>query len=228
MQSRYAGVIGLLCIVMLWPLQSSAKDTIDLNSLIRETQQMSQSPDEMTMVWWLPEEFWLSSLSQDASVSPEMMEQFLATIRPYLMLAVLDGTIGAFGGVTYRAEDALRQSTRLRDASGETYTVLPADEIDADTTNLLAMMKPVLVNMLGALGQNMHFVLFRSSDGDRIADARKPGSFEVVVDDKVFGYRLPLGSVLPPRFDPKTGEQFPGNYRYSPFTGTKLTTREPN
>ena len=50
---------------------------------------------------------------------------------------------------------------------------------------------------------------------------------EVTVAEKVFRYRLPLGSVLPPRFDPNTEETFPGNYNYSPFTGAKLTTHLP-
>ena len=31
---------------------------VDLNALIQETQKMSQKADEMTLVWWIPEEFW--------------------------------------------------------------------------------------------------------------------------------------------------------------------------
>ena len=41
-------------------------------------------------------------------------------------------------------------------------------------------------------------------------------------------YRLPLGSLFPPAVDPKTGESFPGNYHFNPFTGDKLTPSAPD
>jgi hypothetical protein len=38
-------------------------------------------------------------------------------------------------------------------------------------------------------------------------------------------YRLPIGSILPPALDPKTGESFPGSYHFNPYTGGKLVPR---
>ena len=34
--------------------------------------------------------------------------------------------------------------------------------------------------------------------------------------------KFPLGSLLKPRIDPVSGESFPGNYGYNPYTGVKL------
>jgi hypothetical protein len=203
---------------------SYGQDRIDLQMLVQETQKMSQDSKEMTLVWWLPEQFWLASLAQHPTVSKAMTDQFVETIRPYTMIAVIDGKMGAFGGVTYTSEATVRTNTKLEDAVGRSYAPLREDKVDADTKNLMQMMKPVLVNMLGPMGQNMHFILFQSKDkGDRsIADAKRDGSFKVIVGSKEFKFRLPLGSVLPPKYDPKTGEKFPGNYNYNPFTGSKL------
>jgi hypothetical protein len=74
------------------------------------------------------------------------------------------------------------------------------------------------------MGQNMHFILFPAKDnkGKAIADATKEGSFKVIVGSEEFNFHLPLGSVMSPKYDPKTGEKFPGNYKYNPFTGTEL------
>ena len=64
------------------------------------------------------------------------------------------------------------------------------------------MMKPIFVNMLGPMGQNMHFFLFPAKDksGNLIADAKNEGSFTVKLADRPFKWRLPLGSILPRRF----------------------------
>lgn len=43
------------------------------------------------------------------------------------------------------------------------------------------------------------------------------------VNDQALRYHLPLGSVLPAVVDPRTGDSFPGNYHFNPFTGEKLT-----
>ena len=37
-----------------------------------------------------------------------------------------------------------------------------------------------------------------------------------------FRYHLPLGSILPAVVDAHSGESFPGNYHFNPFTGDKL------
>jgi hypothetical protein len=43
------------------------------------------------------------------------------------------------------------------------------------------------------------------------------------IGPKIFRYRLPLGSFLDPAVDVKTGETFPGNYHFNPFTGSPLS-----
>ena len=62
------------------------------------------------------------------------------------------------------------------------------DEVDADVKNLLSMIKPVIVNMLGPLGQNMHFLLFpaKNKSGRNIAEAKKEGAFSVKLGEREF------------------------------------------
>jgi hypothetical protein len=118
----------------------------------------------------------------------------------------------------------------LKDGTGVNYVPLGESSIDPDMKNLLQGLKPVVANMVGPLGQNTHFVLFpsKSNDGRLIADPRSNGMFWVFLAGKEFRYRLPLGSILSPKYDPGTGETFPGNYNFNPFTGTKLGTESPN
>jgi hypothetical protein len=223
-----AVIIGLSILVLAG--RSYGQGNIDLQALIHETQKVSQAPSQLTLVWWLPEQFWQASLGQDPNASKAQVDQLLNTIRPYTMIAVVDGRMGAFGGVTYRSEEAIRTSVTIRDAKGLSYAPLSESAIDPNMKNLLQMLRPVIVNMLGPMGQNMHFLLFqsRSKDGRLVADPTGKGILSVLFAGKEFKYRLPLGSVLPPKYDPETEERFPGNYNYNPFTGSKLVTEPSN
>lgn len=213
----------LMVLCLLSPNGLNAQAPLDLTAIIHETQRMSQAPDEVTLVWWLPEQFWQASLAQDPKVGKAQVEQILQTVRPYTMIAVVDGKMGAFGGLTYRSEEAVRTSILLKDDSGETYLPLSESAIDPDARNLLQIMRPLIGNILGPLGQNLHFVLFQGKPGRAVADPEKPGSLRVLLGEKEMQYRLPLGSVLPPKYDARTRERFPGNYNFNPYTGTPLS-----
>ena len=167
---------------------------IDPVALIQETQRMSQKTGEVTMVWWIPEELWAASLAQTPGMTSTQVDEFLKMIRPYTMVALVDATVCAFGGVTYKSEDWVRANTRLVDQQGKSYAPRTEDELDADTKNMLQMIKPVLVNMLGPMGENLHFLLFpaKTEAGTRIVSAKEKGQFKVKLGEKDFKWRLPL------------------------------------
>ena len=225
----WATFIAGFCMLLL-ASQSHGQQSLDLRAILQETQKMSQVPPEMILVWWLPEQFWQASQGQNPTVTEAQVNRFLDVTRRYTLIAVAAGQMGAFGGVTYKSGDAVRTGVTIRDARGSTYAPLSGPSVDPDMKNLLEMMKPVVANMIGPLGQNTHFLLFpaKSEDGRPVADPTSEGALYVVVGGKEFKYRLPLGSVLPPKYDPDTGERFPGNYSYNPFTGRELHTGSSN
>ena len=142
-------------------LSLAQEQRIDINALIDETQKMSSSQDEMSMVWWLPEEFWLANFAQDPSSTPEQAQQFVKVLNPYTVLCVIDGLIGTFGGVTYHTEEFIRENIYIVDEKGTRYTPIKNKDLNADTTNFLSMMKPLFVNMLGPMGEICIFIFFR-------------------------------------------------------------------
>lgn len=196
-----------------------------LNELVRETQKMSDKSGEMTLIWWIPEEFWRISITQgNPNATEEQTEMFLEVLRPYTVLVVVDGKVGQFGGVTYTSEPDIRAGIQIKDGQGGRYLPIGEEKVNPDAKNLLSMMKPIFSNMLGPMGQNMHFYAFSAMDkeGNRIVDARKEGTFSVTLIGREYKWRLPLGSLLPPRKCPVDGETLNGAYKYCPWHGAKL------
>lgn len=200
---------------------------INLDALTDETQKTLPDADRITLVWWIPEEYWRTALGQDPTGSKAQTEEFLKTVRPYVIMAVVDGKIGSFGGVTYKSEEVIRSTIQVMDSQGAVYRPLTNDKIDPDTRNILAAMKPLLGNTIGKLGENMHFVVFPAKDaaGRRIADPYKEGTLSLKLGSDLYKWRLPLGSLIPAKTCPVDGEMMNGSWKFCPWHGDKLVSK---
>lgn len=198
--------------------------TVDLQALTTETQRVSQEVNTIRLVWWIPIDYWQVFADQNPSMTPDQTEELLQILNPYLLVVVVDGKTGPFGNVTYMSESDIRTNLQLLDSQDISYRSLPTEQIDANTQSFLSIIKPIFANLLGPLGQNMHFFLFPSKDnnGQLIANAKEEGGFSITLAEEVFKWRLPLGSLLPPKTCPVCGEQMSGAWKYCPWDGTKL------
>ena len=225
---RWLGSVLAAC-ALLYGLPAFAQGSPDVPAMIHDTQRMSRSPHHLMLVWWLPEQYWSATMQNDKAVNRAQVDQILRIIGPYTIVAVVDARIGALGGMTYQSEGDLRKETSIRDGQGHVYAPLANDKINPDARNLLLILKPIIANIIGPLGQNMYFLVFpaQNASGQRFADPTGSGMLTVDVGPNSFHYRLPLGSFLPPMYDTLTGERFPGNYRYNPFSGKALSSTPP-
>jgi hypothetical protein len=223
--STIACRIGLLLAAMavLSPVNAGVK--YDYEAVVKDIELLNKTDDRLILSMWMPTEFWEVALAQSGRLTDKGIEQFAKTIDPYIVVAVVDAQTGVGGAMTFRDSDALVSSVRLEDSSGHTFSPLDVDHIEGNVKNLVQAMRPILASSMGAMGSHMEFLVFKGTDGNgaRIADPRKEGSLTVHVGSVAMRYRLPLGSLLPPAIDRKTGESFPGNYRFNPFTGNKLS-----
>jgi len=194
----------------------------DPTALVKDLESIDRSDERFTLVLWLPTEFWRASL--EGKVAPKEAEKFLKELDPYVVVAVADGATGIAGSVTFSEPDLVKSAVTIEDRSGNLLSPLPDSQVSAGLRNLMQMMRPMFGNMLGALGTHLAFVAFpgREKGGRRTVEATREGTFVVHVGPSSVRYRLPLGSLLPPAVDEKTGESFPGNYQFNPFTGNKL------
>jgi len=199
---------------------------VDVDELLKETQRSVSGGNAIGIVWWIPTEFWeASAIGQGAT--PENAKQTFDSLRQYTIVGVAAGKMG-IGSVNWDSENDVRANTVIRDSSGVNYKALT--EISSDAQGLLSVMKPVLTNVLGPMGQNFQFLVFpaKAAAGNIIADPTKSGSFSVVITDllgpkeSLFDWRLPLTSLSPQKFCPVGHERVQADWKFCPWHGVKL------
>lgn len=203
----------------------SAQDQkLDVAEIARETQRFSTEGGELNIIWWLPEEFWATSVAANTNVKPAQVQMFVKFVHPYLMVGVVSGKILTFGPPTYRTEAEIRSLIKLKDSDGTIYPPLATDKVAASVPALEALMRPGMAKMLGPLGENMNFYVFPGSrkDGTRVCDASTRGVCEVDLGERAFKWKLPLESVLPKQKCPVCGEILSGAYKFCPYDGSSL------
>lgn len=197
----------------------------DLQRLVQETQRMFQEGNTFAMVWWIPPAFWEETLKDNPQLTAEQKREFVKVLSGYTAFSVSHSVSGPFGGMTYKSRDEILANSKLT-VGGDVLSVLKSADLSADAASFYAMMKPMMGSMLGQFGEGMEFLVYSNTfDGKPVMDPSKAGEFEFTLFGETFKWRLPLGSMLPPMFDEETGEEFPGNYLFNPYTGGKLTAR---
>jgi hypothetical protein len=222
--SFWAGLAALAFILSGSGEAAAQAPKLNVAEIVRDTQKSTSGSGEINMVWWLPDEFWQASIAANPDSTPAQYESFRKVVHPYFIIGVVSGKVASFGAIVYRPEPEIRLLVQLKDKEGAITKPLAEDKIDPSLAALLGLMKPITARMMGPLGENFQFYIFPGTqkDGGRICDPLKDGSCEVDLGERVFKWRLPLGSLLPKQQCPLCGETLSGAYKYCPYDGTKL------
>ncbi len=207
------------------PAAAGASDT-KLDDIVKETQKQIGGKNIAGLVWWIPAEFWEQSAIQEGS-TPEKARETFAPLREYTMVIVAVGKVG-LGNISWYSESEVRANTALRDSDGQTYKAIT--DISSDAAGIASVVKPVLTNVLGPMGQSLQVLFFpaKTSKGKLIVDTTHEGGFSILIDNlagqkqSTFEWRLPLTSLTPPKFCPVGKERVEANWKYCPWHGNKL------
>jgi hypothetical protein len=152
------------------------------------------------------------------------VEEFVDVMRPYTLMVVVDGKVEDDGRVTHFPEAQVRSSVRMQGRDGVSYPPLAASKVGEGPNIVVEVIKPILTNLLGPLGENMRFFYFPATgkDGVRLAEARGSGQLSMFLGPREYRWRLPLGSVFPPKQCPTCTEFYSGAFKFCPLDGIKL------
>jgi len=202
----------------------SAASEIDVDDLIQECQRSVRGKRRAGLVWWIPPEFWEASSESNAADTKALVD----ALRKYTMVAVAYGKVGPIGTIDWVPAAEIRTKTFLRNASGEEFS--PLESVSTEAQILQGVLRPVLAGAIGKLGENLEILYFPAEDqkGVPLADPRGQRSFSVVLrlpegeGESVFEWRLPLTSLVPPRFCPVGKERLKADWDYCPWHGSRL------
>jgi hypothetical protein len=195
-----------------------------LNAIVRETQKQGSRSGRITVVWWMPTEFWQAALRANGTVPADKINEAVAALSDVNVFLLVDAKVGALAVVDYTPATELQKKFSVIDPAGKPVGAIPEAKQSMATKNLLAIMKPIMGNMLGEFGKGISFLVFEANnkDGARRVDPTKPGILKAKLSEEEFRWRLPLGSLLPDKTCPKCNESFPGNYAFCPYDATPL------
>lgn len=216
--------IGRLCIGALlgFIAASGAAGAANLDDIVHETQQVVVDDQNMSVVWWFPLEFWAENIRANADIPADARSALIGTMADYTVVALLRARPAPGGLQDIQPREELAKNTRF-EINGKSLESLPAERVSDSALALLAQLKPLLAEMAGEVGKALELAVYPARvDGKQVTDAGLPGRLVITFYNRNFVWHLPLGSLVPPKTDKKTGEQFPGNYDFNPFTGGKL------
>lgn len=210
--------------------QVQKNDQVNMDLFLSETQFSSNDSDIINLIWWIPSEYWEATFKEDKSISEKELAEMIDVMKAYNVLGIVQGEIGLFGGVTYEDADEIFKKTSLKDHYGDVHYALKREEISPDMNNFLDVMKPILSNMMGNLGENFSFLVFdaKNSSDKMIADSYKDHDFDIILKgDETYHFDLPFSALLMPKVCPKDSAEHNGKWVFCPYHGDVLKEKTP-
>ena len=200
---------------------SFAAHSIAPPRITAELMQMRPTPERIAISFWLS----TAAFTDPAyGISPQQAASVTQALDGYELVGIQRARVDPTGSITSDDRAQLRSSARLRLDDGTVIAALSDDDMPPTVRAACDAIEPMMSKLLGKFGETLQMVVFRDADehGHSRLDARKPGALTITFGGESFHWNLPLVSLLPLRIDSSTGDTFPGDYDFSPFTGNKL------
>ena len=205
---------------------STASPALDLQALVKETEQVDMQRHKMGIFWWVPSEFW-EAVGQQQGLDRDQIASVFQPFKNYNVFIIAVGTLGV-GQASWADESEIKKNIVLRDQHGNTYKPLP--EAPEDISPIVSLMHPVFKNMMGNFGEGMQFLVFPLKDGagNVFADAHKSSEISLDVTGlmgtptSTYTWKFPLTALSPPKYCPVGKERVEANWKYCPWHGNKL------
>ena len=189
---------------------------------MRDTQRIEKDGNHIVMVWWIPFVYWQQTFNDSDKLTPEAKKQALDLLSAYNIVAVADVDLDALGALHGKSEADIAAHSNLA-RNGQPVGRLEDADLSDGMKNMMAIVRPILGNALGAFGKAMYLQVYPgvASPGDP-AWERTSGRLVYGLFDHTYKWKLPLPCTLPPKHNSVTGDVFPGDYMFDPYTGDPL------
>ena len=205
---------------------------VDTDAFTTDTQVTAQGAGDnhVALAWWVPNEFWGSIFSRDATTSEVDKKAMLDAMSGISLLAVVQADITSFGAFKFYSKEEIEEKMLISftDASGKRQRLSPLQTVNPDLEVVLGVFKPILGAAMGNLGINMHFYVLndKSNSSYRLLDPYRKGHISIQLSKRnevlmTAGIEMPLNSLFVPRKCPN-GKDAHISWKYCPWSGKRL------
>ena len=198
-------------------VQAGAADT---DEMTRDLMRLHSSPTQRDFVYWLPAAA-MPTLMPDSDAAE--LKMITGMLGGYELFMVARMRVDAQGHATPLDDGMANDHVRLRLADGRVLEPERDQDLPPVLLRIANAFRP-LFDKRGDFGRGLHAAVFRldnASERPRI-DAPQASTLTLLVDDVPVVWHLPLAGAGPAAVDRASGEKFPGNYFFNPYTGTPL------
>ncbi|MFT5890874.1 MAG: hypothetical protein ACI9Y7_000972 [Dokdonia sp.] len=212
-------IVFILSITTLAAQQKAEK--VEVIDMVKDLILTKKVESNIKQVWWLPSEYWRFALADTPNIGEEVILDIESKLKGYSLFSVVNSDINPFDG--FKIKDAVVTIVN----NNAILTPIPDEEVPADIKELINLLRPTLASMVGQLGEQMIFYVFKNDleDGTTAISPYNTGKLDVKVNGTGFIYRLPLQSMVEKKTCLEDQEQLNGNWEYCPWHGTKLIYR---
>jgi hypothetical protein len=220
---RITIVVLTILIASLTDTYAESTKSINLDALSLDLKRNDESPEFIRSIMYLPTEFFRAATSNSPQLPSSSSDSLCDALDRYTIFWVLEINRANIPDIVSTTRENLVNKLSLTIGEGEAVSPLSEKEISKDAQYLLELMQQMFEQSGGVFSQG-EFLCFKgvSDKGKRLFNPTKKGFLSLNLRNSTYKWRLPLGSLLPPKYDKNTGEEFPGNYMYNPFTGETL------
>jgi len=204
---------------------------ISVPEITKELQRNIESPQQhVALVWWIPIEYWRTSLRQNNNITDDVRKQVLDALAPCFILGVVQADFSSIGAANFYTKEEVSSNMRVtyKNKDGHLFSLSPAEAPNPNAELILNQLKPILQAAMGNLGTNFHFYIFSDKDksNKRIADPYVDGElfFELSThkgEKLKASIETPLNALYVPRLCPN-GKPAHVKWNYCPWTGKRL------
>ena len=221
---KYLLVIVFVLLINYCPAQNVPKN-LSIADFLKETQQFYSQDNNVKLVWWLPAEFWDVAANNDTSIKKSDMDVIKNAFKDYTVIIAVDAIKIKESGADkyeYTSYDEVKKHLKLENALNNEYKPLNDSELSNTAILFRAQLAPALINMIGDIGKGGNIYFFKDRKDVNTSDATKKGSFTLLLDGVPFKWKLPLPSMMPPKYCPVDKKRMEGDWLYCPYHGVKL------
>jgi len=215
-------ILTLIAILSMATANAQKLKPTSVNDLVMECMKTSGEGANKQMVIWFPYNFW-EIIGDQMKISPQFIENITTQMKDYMMFCVVDYTTSS-SGINFKTDEEIRKTIKLTDSSKNISKPLEEQDISSDAKHLLQNLQPMMAQMLGQFGEGMRIYPFNAKkvNGKPSINVVTKNNFTLSWDTTNLNWKLPLSSVLPPKFCPVDNEQMKGTWEYCPIHGVKL------